>query len=80
MTKAMVNGKLVFEAPYSEEDKNEIINKVRIEERYIANSVLGDLGIPADRRPKIYVEAGNIVMSMILGPASKPADDQPKQD
>ena len=72
MTKAVVNGIVVYEAPYSEEEKNELVNKVRIEERYIANKVLGDVGVPVERRPKIYAEAGDIVMNMILAPPKKP--------
>ena len=77
MTKAVVNGQTVFEAPYSEDEMKELINKVRIEERYIANSVMGDAGIPVERRPKIYADAGQIVMNMILAPPKKqePVDE-----
>lgn len=46
----------------------QIVNNVRIEERYLANKIMGDLGIPAANRGKIYTEAGEIVMSMILAP------------
>ena len=64
---------------YTQEEVDNIINKVRIEERYIANQVMGDAGIPVDRRPKIYGEAGQIVMNKILAPQKKP-DLEPGTD
>lgn len=63
------------EKMYTEQELQTIVNKVRVEERYIANTVLGDAGIPVERRPKIYSEAGQIVMNMILAPPKKPEPD-----
>ena len=77
MTKKTTNGQLVYEPPYSQGELDEIVNKVRIEERYTANKVMGDLGIPAQNRPKIFVEAGEIVMNMILSPPKKADEVDP---
>lgn len=55
---------------FSEENKDiltHIVNNVRIEERYAANKVLGDFGIPANQRPKIYTAAGEYVASIVFG-------------
>lgn len=51
-----------------------IMNNLRIQERYLANKVMGDMGIPANQRPKIYTEAADIVVNMIL---SKPEEPTP---
>lgn len=77
MTKELVNGQTVFKPPYSQADLDEMINKVRIEERYIANKVMGDFGIPVTQRPPIYKEAGEIIMNMILAPPKKPDEPDP---
>ena len=80
MTTRTVGGKPVMEAPYTQEEVESMINKIRIEERYMANEVMGNFGIPAERRPKIYTEAGTIIMNMILAPAKKaPAEDPSTQ-
>jgi len=50
-----------------------IMNNLRIQERYLANKVMGDMGIPANQRPKIYTEAADIVTNMIL---AKPGEEQ----
>ena len=50
-----------------------IMNNLRIQERYLANKVMGDMGIPANQRPKIYTEAADIVTNMIL---AKPEEEQ----
>lgn len=50
-----------------------IMNNLRIQERYLANKVMGDMGIPSNQRPAIYTEAADIVTNMIL---SKP-DETP---
>ena len=68
MVTHVADGKRIVEAPYSQAELDTIVNNVRIEERYIANMVLGDLGIPAERRPKIYNDAGKIIMDIILAP------------
>lgn len=49
-----------------------IMNNLRIQERYLANKVMGDMGIPANQRPKIYTEAADIVTNMIL---AKPEEE-----
>lgn len=46
----------------------QIVNNIRIEERYLANKIMGDAGIPAVNRPKIYTEAADIVTNIILSP------------
>ena len=61
---------------YTQEDVNKIINNVRINERYMANQLMGDLGIPSSRRVSpdghlIYPEAATIVMNAILSPPKK---------
>lgn len=50
-----------------------IMNNLRIQERYLANKVMGDMGIPANQRPKIYTEAADIVVNMILSKPEEPA-------
>lgn len=77
MTKETVNNQIVYKEPYSQKDIDEMINKVRIEERYIANKVMGDFGIPASNRPPVYREAGDIIMNMILAPPKKPDEPDP---
>ena len=67
------------EKKYTQEEVDAIVNKVRIEERYIANTVMGDVGIPVNQRPPIYKEAGKIVMGMILAPP-KPKDGTENTD
>jgi hypothetical protein len=62
---------------YTQEDVDKIVNNVRIEERYMANQLMGNLGIPANARispdgKKIYEEAANIIMGLILAPPKKP--------
>jgi hypothetical protein len=52
-----------------------IMNNLRIQERYLANKVMGDMGIPANQRPKIYTEAADIVTNMIL---AKPEEEAPQ--
>lgn len=44
----------------------QIESNVRIEERYLANKIMGDLGIPSNQRPKIYTEAADIITNIIL--------------
>lgn len=75
MTKMIKNGQVIYEAPYSQIELEEIVNKVRIEERYVANKIMGDLGIPAQNRPKDYRDAGEIVLGMILAPPKKEEPD-----
>jgi hypothetical protein len=53
-----------------------VADKVRIEERYLANQLMGDLGIPANARlapsgNPIYTDAAKIVMNRLL---LKPVD------
>ena len=50
-----------------------ILNNCRIEERFLANKVMGDLGIPANQRPKIYTEAADIVTNLIVSGPKEPA-------
>lgn len=65
------------EKTYTQSEVDQIVNNVRIEERYLANQLMGDLGIPAASRKyanekiSIYVEAADIVKSLILAPAKK---------
>ena len=64
------------EKTYTQEEVDKIINSIRIEERYIANQLMGNLGIPADRRvapngKPIYKEAADIVMGLILNTGEK---------
>ena len=65
------------EKKYTQEEVDAMINKIRIEERYIANTVMGDAGIPVNARPPIYKEAGKIVMDMILAPPKKKEEQDP---
>lgn len=65
------------EKTYTQKEVDDIVNNTRIEERYIANQVMGDLGIPANQRlgpggKLIYTQAADIVMSMMLKPAPEP--------
>ena len=71
---------------YTEEEVADIVNKVRIEERYIANQLMGNLGIPANARispggKPIYTEAAEIVMNVILAPPQgQPPEKPPVQN
>lgn len=73
------------EKKYTQAEVDTLINNVRIEERYIANQIMGNLGIPVnarlspDGRP-IYAEAANIVMSLILSPKKVQGVEPPKDD
>lgn len=70
---------------YNQEEVDRIINKVRIEERFLANQLMGDLGIPAVNRKyvnekiSIYVEAAEIVKNLILTPSQKNPDEIPQE-
>ncbi len=69
---------------YTQSDMDGAINATRIEERYIANQLMGDLGIPADRRiapngQPIYVQAADIVMRTMLRQPQK-EETQPPSD
>lgn len=70
---------------YNQEEVDRIINKVRIEERFLANQLMGDLGIPAVNRKyvnekiSIYVEAAEIVKNLILTPSQKNPDGIPQE-
>ena len=46
----------------------QIVNNIRIEERYLANKIMGDAGVPAVNRPKIYTDAADIITNIILAP------------
>jgi hypothetical protein len=64
---------------YTQDEVDTIVNNVRINERYMANQLMGDLGIPADRRvapdgKPIYAEAARIVMNAILAPPKTKTD------
>lgn len=68
---------------YTQEDMDRVVNNVRINERYMANQLMGDLGIPVERRRSpdghpIYAEAAQIVMNAILTPP--PKKPEPKSD
>jgi hypothetical protein len=73
------------ERTYTQEEVDNIINNVTITERYMANQLMGDLGIPVERRVSpdgklIYAQAAQIVMNRILAPAQKkaePTEEQP---
>ena len=70
---------------YTQKDMDTAIVNVRIEERYIANQLMGDLGIPAssrvapDGRP-IYTEAADIVMKSLLKGPEKPVEQKPENN
>jgi hypothetical protein len=71
------------ERTYTQEEVDNIINNVRINERYMANQLMGDLGIPAERRVSpdgklIYAEAAGIVMRMLLVPKKKKEETPPE--
>lgn len=56
---------------YTQTQLDAIVAEVRIEERFIANQLMGDLGIPAERRvapdgKPIYTQAADIVMKHLL--------------
>ena len=67
---------------YTQSDMDNEVSNVRIEERYIANQLMGDLGIPVDRRigpngQPIYDQAARIVMSTLL--KGKPKEEVPSE-
>ena len=70
---------------YTQEDMDRVVNNVRINERYMANQLMGDLGIPAANRRSpdghpIYAEAAQIVMNAILAPPKKPEPTPPSDE
>lgn len=65
---------------YTQEQMDDAINKIRIAERYMANQLMGNLGIPLQHRispdgKEIYKEAADIVMGLVLAPPKKPDPD-----
>ena len=67
---------------YTQEDMDRVVNNVRINERYMANQLMGDLGVPAANRRSpdghpIYTEAAQIVMNAILAPPPKKPEPIP---
>jgi hypothetical protein len=70
------------EKTYTQKEVDAIINNVRINERFMANQLMGDLGIPVEKRrapdgTPIYKEAEKIVMNAILAPPKKQEDIPP---
>ena len=58
---------------YTQKQMDAAVNKTRIEERYIANQLMGNLGIPVQNRrgpdgKPIYEESAAIVMGLLLKP------------
>ena len=80
----MADTKKPEEKIYTQSDMDNAISNVRIEERYIANQLMGDLGIPVDRRigpngQPIYDQAARIVMSTLLkGKAKEEGTNEPE--
>ena len=72
MTKKTINEQDVFESPYSQEEHDEIVNKVRIEERFISDDFLGSIGVPAKNRLKVFVDAGNIIKNIVNAKVKDP--------
>lgn len=66
MTEKNYNGKELDDFAKANPEVSAIVNNIRIEERYLANKVMGDFGIPANQRPKIYTEAADIVTNILL--------------
>jgi hypothetical protein len=78
MTEKQYTSKELDDFAKANPEVSAIANNIRIEERYLANKVMGDLGIPAQQRPKIYTEAADIVTNIILshGKEPEPAKDK----
>lgn len=71
------------EKTYTQKEVDNIINNVRIDERFMANQLMGNLGIPAERRLSpdgklIYKEAADIIMNILHTPPKKP-DESPEE-
>jgi hypothetical protein len=72
MTEKQYTSKELDDFAKANPEVSAILNNLRIQERYLANKVMGDMGIPANQRPKIYTEAADIVTNMILSKPEEP--------
>ena len=76
---------------YSQKELDAAVNNVRIQERHMASTLMGNLGVPVAQRlspdgQPIYEQADKIIMTLLLrgpgasAPASEKKPDEPEPD
>ena len=70
---------------YTQKDLDAAVNNTRIQERHMASTLMGNLGVPVASRlspdgQPIYEQADKIIMSLLMRNPGQPVPPEKKQD